>query len=191
MLDRFRMIYFKSFWEAGWSQMMAVTLCVSFFLVAVTWGERQNLEKSSNTKGIWKWNSFEIRCVLSLPIRPYRARSEAVTIESFVLSYSSQIAKFPSVTECVQDMYSDLAEKLVGIGSVKHRLTCKWSIDFFHSLRSISLSLRIVPPASLPIAQPMYAPVTMVMGHFCQSRSLEILSECCIKPPNCFRYKPV
>ena len=49
-------------------------------------------------------------------------------------------------------------------------------IDRFHSVRSITLPLRSVPPASLPIAHPMYAPVTMVMGHFCQSRSLEFVS---------------
>lgn len=37
----------------------------------------------------------------------------------------------------------------------------------------IFLPLSSVPPKSLPIEYPMYAPVTIVTGHFCHSRSLE------------------
>ena len=33
-----------------------------------------------------------------------------------------------------------------------------------------------VPPSNLPTAYPMYAPVTIVTGHFCHSRSLRIVS---------------
>lgn len=37
----------------------------------------------------------------------------------------------------------------------------------------IFLPLSSVPPSSLPTAYPMYAPVTIVTGHFCHSRSLQ------------------
>lgn len=42
----------------------------------------------------------------------------------------------------------------------------------------IFLPFNSVPPASLPTAYPIYAPVTIVTGHFCHSRSLQIISMC-------------
>jgi hypothetical protein len=40
----------------------------------------------------------------------------------------------------------------------------------------IFLPFNSVPPTSFPTANPIYAPVTIVTGHFCHSRSLQPVS---------------
>lgn len=47
-----------------------------------------------------------------------------------------------------------------------------FSVNFFFQSNSILLPRSKYPPARRPTNQPRYAPVTMVTGHFCHSRSL-------------------